>query len=195
MTMSERMTICNMSIEAGARAGMIAPDDTTYEFGGAGIFDRITASAADADLRDYGEDDVFGGDPKTELSIDLDAKRARAALPNRLRRHHVGRFRCADAEGQIAERWGISTAALGSMNPFWRSTITCAVLANRAFAPKGQAWDEALKFWRTLPSEVEAKFGKEVEIDAGWRIVKMRCGHSVMVDMPRELAAVLDHLA
>jgi 3-isopropylmalate/(R)-2-methylmalate dehydratase large subunit len=32
MSMDERMTICNMSIEAGARAGMIAPDETTYEF-------------------------------------------------------------------------------------------------------------------------------------------------------------------
>jgi 3-isopropylmalate/(R)-2-methylmalate dehydratase large subunit len=30
--MAGRMTICNMSIEAGARAGMIAPDATTYEF-------------------------------------------------------------------------------------------------------------------------------------------------------------------
>jgi 3-isopropylmalate/(R)-2-methylmalate dehydratase large subunit len=32
LTMDERMTICNMSIEAGARAGMIAPDDTTFEY-------------------------------------------------------------------------------------------------------------------------------------------------------------------
>jgi 3-isopropylmalate/(R)-2-methylmalate dehydratase large subunit len=71
MSMNERMTICNMSIEAGAKAGMIAPDDTTYEF-----------------------------------------------------------------------------------------------LVNRAFAPKGRAWDDALKFWRTLPSDVEAKFDKEVDIDA-----------------------------
>jgi 3-isopropylmalate/(R)-2-methylmalate dehydratase large subunit len=71
MTMNERMTICNMSIEAGGRAGMIAPDDTTFAF-----------------------------------------------------------------------------------------------LANRQFAPKGRAWDEALKFWRTLPSEADAKFGKEVAIDA-----------------------------
>jgi 3-isopropylmalate/(R)-2-methylmalate dehydratase large subunit len=30
--MDERMTVCNMSIEAGARAGMIAPDETTYEY-------------------------------------------------------------------------------------------------------------------------------------------------------------------
>jgi 3-isopropylmalate/(R)-2-methylmalate dehydratase large subunit len=32
MDMDARMTICNMSIEAGARAGMIAPDDTTFEY-------------------------------------------------------------------------------------------------------------------------------------------------------------------
>jgi 3-isopropylmalate/(R)-2-methylmalate dehydratase large subunit len=30
--MDERMTVCNMSIEAGARAGMIAPDETTYAY-------------------------------------------------------------------------------------------------------------------------------------------------------------------
>ena len=77
MTMNERMTICNMSIEAGAKAGMIAPDDITYEF-----------------------------------------------------------------------------------------------LANRTFAPKGQAWDDALTYWRTLPSDAEAKFGREVEIDAA-RVVPM----------------------
>jgi 3-isopropylmalate/(R)-2-methylmalate dehydratase large subunit len=32
LSMEGRMTICNMSIEAGARAGMIAPDDTTFAF-------------------------------------------------------------------------------------------------------------------------------------------------------------------
>ena len=32
LSMEARMTICNMSIEAGARAGMVAPDGTTYEF-------------------------------------------------------------------------------------------------------------------------------------------------------------------
>jgi 3-isopropylmalate/(R)-2-methylmalate dehydratase large subunit len=32
LSMEARMTICNMSIEAGARAGMVAPDTTTYEF-------------------------------------------------------------------------------------------------------------------------------------------------------------------
>jgi 3-isopropylmalate/(R)-2-methylmalate dehydratase large subunit len=32
LSMEARMSICNMSIEAGARAGMIAPDDTTFEY-------------------------------------------------------------------------------------------------------------------------------------------------------------------
>lgn len=32
LSMEERMTVCNMTIEGGARAGMIAPDDTTYEY-------------------------------------------------------------------------------------------------------------------------------------------------------------------
>ncbi len=32
LSMEERMTVCNMSIEGGARAGMIAPDETTFEY-------------------------------------------------------------------------------------------------------------------------------------------------------------------
>ena len=32
LSMEARMTVCNMSIEAGARAGMIAPDETTYSY-------------------------------------------------------------------------------------------------------------------------------------------------------------------
>ena len=39
MNMSARMTVCNMSIEAGARAGMIAPDETTVTY----IKDRVMA--------------------------------------------------------------------------------------------------------------------------------------------------------
>ncbi|HEX9775862.1 MAG TPA: 3-isopropylmalate dehydratase large subunit [Actinomycetota bacterium] len=32
MTMEQRMTVCNMTIEGGGRAGMIAPDDTTFDY-------------------------------------------------------------------------------------------------------------------------------------------------------------------
>jgi len=44
MNMDERMTICNMSIEAGARAGMIAPDQTTFNY----LKDREYAPKGDA---------------------------------------------------------------------------------------------------------------------------------------------------
>ena len=32
LSMEERMTICNMTIEGGGRAGMIAPDETTFDW-------------------------------------------------------------------------------------------------------------------------------------------------------------------
>jgi 3-isopropylmalate/(R)-2-methylmalate dehydratase large subunit len=48
LSMEGRMTVCNMSIEAGARAGLVAPDETTFEYlrGRAGVpsgeeFDRL----------------------------------------------------------------------------------------------------------------------------------------------------------
>ena len=71
LDMEQRMTICNMSIEAGARAGMIAPDDITIEY-----------------------------------------------------------------------------------------------LRNRPMAPKGAAWDAAVARWRALPSDPDARFDREVTLDA-----------------------------
>ncbi len=44
LDMEERMTVCNMSIEAGARAGMIAPDETTFAY----LAGRPRAPAGDA---------------------------------------------------------------------------------------------------------------------------------------------------
>jgi len=69
MSIEERLTLCNMSIEAGARAGMVAPDDTTFQY-----------------------------------------------------------------------------------------------LSGRPFAPEN--FDEAVKFWRTLPTDAGAVFDKEVSLDA-----------------------------
>ena len=70
LSMEGRLTVCNMSIEAGGRAGMIAPDETTF-----------------------------------------------------------------------------------------------AYVEGRPFAPKGAAWEKALAFWRTLPSDPEARFDREVALD------------------------------
>jgi 3-isopropylmalate/(R)-2-methylmalate dehydratase large subunit len=44
LSMEGRMTVCNMSIEAGARAGMIAPDETTFDY----LRGRAHAPAGDA---------------------------------------------------------------------------------------------------------------------------------------------------
>ncbi|MBI2536540.1 MAG: 3-isopropylmalate dehydratase large subunit, partial [Gemmatimonadetes bacterium] len=71
LSMEERMTVCNMSIEAGARAGFVAPDDVTF-----------------------------------------------------------------------------------------------AYLAGRPFAPRGAEWDRSLHHWRTLASDPEARFDREVRLDA-----------------------------
>ena len=71
LSMEGRMTLCNMSIEAGARAGMVAPDDTTFSY-----------------------------------------------------------------------------------------------LRGRRFAPRGAAWDAAVEYWKTLPSDPGAEFDRVVEIDA-----------------------------
>jgi 3-isopropylmalate/(R)-2-methylmalate dehydratase large subunit len=60
LSMEERMTVCNMSIEAGARAGMIAPDDITFAYlkgrprapagpGWDAAFERWTLLRSDAD--------------------------------------------------------------------------------------------------------------------------------------------------
>jgi len=71
LSMEARMTICNMSIEAGARAGLIAPDETTFEY-----------------------------------------------------------------------------------------------LKGRPHAPKGADWDAALAYWKSLQSDADAKFDKEIYLNA-----------------------------
>lgn len=83
MSMAGRMTVCNMSIEAGARAGLIAPDETTY-----------------------------------------------------------------------------------------------AYLKGRPMAPKGTAWDQAVEFWRTLPSDDDANYDKEAHLDASDVVPQVTWGTS-----------------
>src|ERR1700734_4022469 len=71
LSMDERMTVCNMSIEAGARAGMIAPDEVTFEY----LKDRPHApkgadwDAAVARWRTL----VSDRDAHFDASVDLDA--------------------------------------------------------------------------------------------------------------------------
>jgi 3-isopropylmalate/(R)-2-methylmalate dehydratase large subunit len=72
LSMEGRMTICNMSIEGGARAGLIAPDDTTFEYLRGKPFAPTGADwdAAVAYWRSLRTDDGAAFD--TELWIDAD---------------------------------------------------------------------------------------------------------------------------
>ena len=71
LSMHERMTVCNMSIEAGARAGMIAPDEVTYEY----LRRRPRAprdwEAAEARWRTF----VTDPDALFDASVEIDAER------------------------------------------------------------------------------------------------------------------------
>ncbi len=71
LSMEARMTVCNMSIEAGARAGMIAPDDTTFEYLRGRDHAPADFDAAIAEWRELPSDDdaVFDA----EVHIDADA--------------------------------------------------------------------------------------------------------------------------
>jgi 3-isopropylmalate/(R)-2-methylmalate dehydratase large subunit len=71
MSMEERMTLCNMAIEAGARAGMVAPDETTFEY----LAGRPMAPQGDAWDRAIAEWRELRSDPGAEydrsVSIDV----------------------------------------------------------------------------------------------------------------------------
>ncbi|MQA61932.1 MAG: 3-isopropylmalate dehydratase large subunit [Actinophytocola sp.] len=72
LSMEARMTICNMSIEAGARAGMIAPDATTFEYlrGRPHAPQGAGWDAALADWRKLRTDDDAEFDAEVELDAD-----------------------------------------------------------------------------------------------------------------------------
>src|SRR5262249_59686962 len=44
--------------------------------------------------------------------------------------------------------------------------ITIAYVKGRPYAPKGAAWEQAVAYWRTLPSDPGAKYDKEAHLDA-----------------------------
>ena len=75
--MEERMTVCNMSIEAGARAGMIAPDDTTYAY----LEGRPRAPRGAAWQRALTEWSSLPGDTGATFDREVDARRQRASSP------------------------------------------------------------------------------------------------------------------
>ena len=71
LSMEERMTVCNMSIEAGARAGMIAPDEVTFAY----LQGRPRAPAGAAWMRAVERWQTFRSDPtaRYDTHVSLDA--------------------------------------------------------------------------------------------------------------------------
>ena len=67
LSMEGRMTVCNMSIEAGARAGMIAPDATTFAY----LLDRRFAPKGEAWKRAVGEWSKLPTDPGAKFDREL----------------------------------------------------------------------------------------------------------------------------
>jgi 3-isopropylmalate/(R)-2-methylmalate dehydratase large subunit len=71
LSMDERMTVCNMSIEAGARAGMIAPDETTFAY----LADKPRAPKGEAWDAAVARWRTLATDPGAvfDASVDIDA--------------------------------------------------------------------------------------------------------------------------
>ncbi len=67
LTMEERMTLCNMSIEAGARAGMVSPDDTTLSY----LEGRAYAPQPDRRLRQHWLSLATDADAKFDRTVEV----------------------------------------------------------------------------------------------------------------------------
>jgi len=70
MSMDGRMTVCNMSIEAGARCGMIAPDQTTFEYLEGRKFAPEDYDAANADWASLATDDGAVYDKEVHITAE-----------------------------------------------------------------------------------------------------------------------------
>jgi 3-isopropylmalate/(R)-2-methylmalate dehydratase large subunit len=69
LSMEERMTVCNMSIEAGARAGMIAPDEVTFAYLKGRKFAPQNFDEAVADWRTLATDEGAAFDKELDLEV------------------------------------------------------------------------------------------------------------------------------
>ncbi|PKM08940.1 MAG: 3-isopropylmalate dehydratase large subunit [Gammaproteobacteria bacterium HGW-Gammaproteobacteria-4] len=78
LSMEERMTVCNMSIEAGARAGLIAPDQTTFEW----LRGRPRAPRGEAFSKALADWQTLRSDPGAvfDREVTIDAGRVRPTV-------------------------------------------------------------------------------------------------------------------
>jgi 3-isopropylmalate/(R)-2-methylmalate dehydratase large subunit len=66
---------------------------------------------------------------------------------------------------------------------------TLSYIEGRPFAPKGDKWDQALSFWRSLPSDADARFDREVDVDGDAIAPMVTWGNS-----PQEAVQVTERL-
>ena len=149
LSMEGRMTVCNMSIEAGARAGMIAPDDTTFAYLKGRRFSpsgplHHTASAAGASVA--GEALINSNDIP--------------APPN-----HVS----SRPERSEVER----PAVPATTNPGAPS-----MTASPSWVGSDEAWTAAVQHWRQYVTDPGAIFDRELTIDAATLAPRVTWGTS-----------------
>ncbi|MDR0673618.1 MAG: 3-isopropylmalate dehydratase large subunit, partial [Zoogloeaceae bacterium] len=62
--------------------------------------------------------------------------------------------------------------------------VTIDYLKNRPFAPRGKDWEEAVRYWRTLVSDADARFDRSVELDAARILPQVTWGTSPEMVLP-----------
>ena len=114
LSMEGRMTVCNMAIEMGAKAGLIAPDETTFEYlkgrphapKGKDWDDAVaywkTLKSANTDLKDIPVDQVFIGSCTNARIEDLRA--AAAVMKGRKKADNVKRILVVPGSGLVKEQ-------------------------------------------------------------------------------------------
>ena len=150
LDMEARMTLCNMSIEAGARAGLVAPDETTFEylrgrpkaprdFEAAVARWKRFATDEDAmfdreiriDARDVRPTVTWGTNPGQVVAIDQAVPRDADALAERARRY-MGFAAGASLLGEKVDVVFIGSCTNGRLSDLREAA---AILRNRRVAP------------------------------------------------------------
>ena len=139
LSMEGRMTICNMSIEAGARAGMIAPDATTFAYLKGRRFSP--------------------GTPSNDRHPDSNARNPEPPLPPSAR-HPDSNARHPDSNARHPER-----SAAQSKDPEGASPSTTAAPFSTSAIDEAQ-WNLAVEQWSSLVTDTNATFDRELHIDA-----------------------------
>ena len=125
------------------------------------------------------------------------------ALPAEVAAQFIGGFRGAALEGRSgmmqaipAEVFGIAPANRAWVDrrcvPQALATFEMPLLLSGDHAKVTRRLYILADSWEPSPFR---HFAKKHEASAGWRVTKLACGHDVMVDMPKELAAELQTLA